>query len=101
MVTSWQVTQRTIEPQEKYSLPLPAGTDALAPGLTITKGASDVAAPPAMTWPTADEGASDLICAVDAAIPGEGADVGDESGVESCALVGEEDGESFLAIISS
>ena len=96
MVTSWQVKQRTREPQEKYSLPLPADTvDVAAPGLAPTKDASDTT-----TWPEGANVASDPdIAGVDASTSGDVNNVGDESGVESCAFVGEDEGDSFLAIV--
>ena len=101
MVTSWQVKQRTKEPQEKYSLPLPAVTVGVAAtGLGPTIDASDGTTPPTTAWPEADKVASDPdMAGVDATTSGDVADVGDESGVESCAFVGEDDGDSFLAII--
>lgn len=73
----------------------------MATGLGPTIDASDGNTPLTVGCPEADKVASDPdMAGVDATTAsGDVADVGAESGVESCAFVGEDEGDSFLAIV--
>lgn len=71
----------------------------MATGLVPCVDPSDGTTPPTTGWPEADKVASDPdMAGAEAIASGDVADIGDESGVESCAFVGEEEGDSFLAI---